>query len=96
VGRDDERGEPTPHGLPPTASVVRNVVFLTASGEGQMARGELLDISGRKVLDLHPGMNDVSRLSPGVYFVRERSAVGGERAAVSGERSAVRKVLVVR
>jgi hypothetical protein len=35
----------------------------------------LLDLSGRKVLDLMPGANDVSRLSPGVYFVRERSAV---------------------
>jgi hypothetical protein len=23
---------------------------------------------GRKVLDLHPGANNVSRLAPGVYF----------------------------
>jgi hypothetical protein len=29
----------------------------------------LLDISGRKVLDLRPGANDVSRLAPGVYFL---------------------------
>jgi hypothetical protein len=37
----------------------------------------LLDISGRDVLDLHPGANDVSRLAPGVYFVR--SADSGQR-----------------
>jgi len=30
----------------------------------------LLDISGRKVLDLKPGANDVRQLAPGVYFVR--------------------------
>jgi hypothetical protein len=35
-------------------------------------RGELLDISGRKVLDLRPGENDVSRLAPGVYFVVQK------------------------
>jgi hypothetical protein len=29
----------------------------------------LLDISGRKVLDLHAGPNDVSRLTSGVYFL---------------------------
>jgi len=52
---------------------------------------ELLDISGRKVLDLQPGPNDVSRLAPGVYFVRERSAAGGRPSAVS-----VRKVVVTR
>jgi len=40
----------------------------------------LLDISGRKVLDLHPGANDVSGLCPGVYFVR---AVSRELSAVS-------------
>jgi hypothetical protein len=36
------------------------------------ARGELLDINGRRVLDLKPGANNVSRLPPGVYFVREQ------------------------
>jgi YVTN family beta-propeller protein len=29
----------------------------------------LLDISGRRVMDLAPGENDVSRIAPGVYFV---------------------------
>jgi hypothetical protein len=39
----------------------------------------LLDISGRKVLDLHPGANDVSRLVLGICCVR--SADGGRRSA---------------
>jgi hypothetical protein len=38
----------------------------------------LLDISGRKVADLHPGANDVSGLSAGVYFVQ-----GGQSGAAS-------------
>jgi len=70
-------------------TIVRGVLSLPANGEGRMANGELLDISGRKVLDLHPGANDVSGLAPGIFFVRESSAVGGERSAVS-----IRKVVV--
>ena len=45
------------------------------------ASGVLLDITGRKVLDLKPGLNDVSRLTPGVYYVAERSAVSDRRQA---------------
>jgi hypothetical protein len=57
----------------------------TASNPKQSA--ELTDISGRKVMDLRQGPNDVSGLAPGVYFVR---------SADSGERPAVRKVVVQR
>jgi hypothetical protein len=64
------------------ATIVRGGLFLAASGEKQEARGELLDVSGCRVLNLKPGANDVSRLSSGVYFVHERSAVGGERSTV--------------
>jgi len=53
-----------------SATIVRGVLLLRADGEGRMAKGELLDISGRKVLDLKAGTNDVSGLAPGVYFVR--------------------------
>ena len=31
----------------------------------------LLDISGRKVADMHPGANDIRHLAPGVYFLRQ-------------------------
>jgi hypothetical protein len=43
-------------------------------------RAELLDAAGRKVIQLHAGVNDVSRLAPGVYFVR---AVSRELSAAS-------------
>ncbi len=49
--------------------------------------GDLLDIAGRRVLSLRPGMNDFTRVAPGVYFLRP---------ADGGKRSAVRKVVVQR
>jgi hypothetical protein len=84
VGQSEEPREPTANGLRPTASVIGNVLFLPANGEGRTEKGELLDITGRKALDLRPGANDVSRLSPGVYFVR------------SVQTKVVRKVLLAR
>jgi DNA-binding beta-propeller fold protein YncE len=58
------------------ATVVRGVLFLNGDcpRTGTVPKAALLDVSGRKVLDLHPGANDVGRLSPGVYFVREAHA----------------------
>ena len=47
----------------------------------------LLNAAGRKVAGLHPGMNDVSGLAPGVYFV----TVDGSRSTVH-----VRKVVIAR
>jgi hypothetical protein len=92
VGQAEERQRPAANSQQLTASVVRNVLFLPANGEGRIAKGELLDISGRRMLDLRPGANNVGGLSPGVYFVRsEPSAVGGQRSAVS-----VRKVVIQR
>jgi len=40
-------------------------------------KAALLDISGRKVAELRPGTNDLSRIAPSVYFVRSpaRSAI---------------------
>jgi len=49
----------------------------------RVPRPVLLDASGRTVMQLRPGSNDVSRLAPGVYFVRS-------------EPSAVAKVVVTR
>ena len=42
-----------------------------------MEAADLLDITGRKVAQLEPGINDLSRIAPSVYFVRSpaRSAV---------------------
>jgi hypothetical protein len=68
------------------ATVVRGVLFLTARASSSASC--LLDVSGRKVLDLHPGANDVRGLSPGVYFVREAQA--------QTQTQAVHKVVVTR
>lgn len=41
----------------------------------------LFDPSGRRVAVLKPGPNDISRLAPGVYFVREEKAGSGKQSA---------------
>jgi len=83
---NDERG--TMNAGP---TIVRGVpLFSGAKGEGREANGVLLDALGRKVLDLRLGPNDVSRLAPGVYFVREAQAQAQAQA------KAVRKVVVTR
>jgi hypothetical protein len=57
------------------ATIVRSVLFLGVdSRQNTVHRAVLLDISGRKVLALHPGTNDVRALAPGVYFVRQAPA----------------------
>jgi hypothetical protein len=73
--------------MSPGPSIVRGVLFMTgARDEGQGTRDELLDISGRKVLNLRPGANDVSHLAPGIYFMRE----------VQAQAQAVRKIVIQR
>ena len=81
---NDERG--TMNAVP---TVVRGVLWLPeARGEKRESRSDLIDISGRKAMALQSGPNGVSRLAPGVYFVR---AVSGKPSAVS-----CRKVVVQR
>jgi len=79
----------------PRATVIRGVLFLAGfgtrselPGNSVMSRAVLLDVSGRKVLDLHTGANDVRRLSPGVYFVRGAQA--------QAQAQTIRKVAVTR
>ena len=67
------------------ATIVRGVLRLS-SDECRLSIGGLLDMTGRKVLDLKPGPNDVGGLAPGVYFVRETRA----------QAQAVRKVVIAR
>ena len=72
VGQSEEPGGPTANGLRPTASVVRNILLLPVSPS--TTHTSLFDMTGRRVMSLRPGPNDVSGLAPGVYFVREAQA----------------------
>ncbi len=69
-------------------TIVRGVLRMGDRGQKTGDRVELLDVSGRKVLGLKPGANDVRALSPGVYFVRE--------AQSQAHAQTVRKVVVQR
>jgi len=57
-------------------------VLQVGSRQQAVGRTELLDVSGRRVMKLKPGPNDVSWLSPGVYFVRGPSAASRQPLAV--------------
>ena len=58
----------------PVATFVRGVLGAVDRRQNTGYGADLLDISGRKVLDLKPGANDVRALAPGVYFVRAAQA----------------------
>ena len=68
-------------------TVVRGVLWLAqATGDKRQVTSRLLDISGRKALDLKPGLNDVSRLAPGVYFLHTQA----------DQRAGTNRVVIVR
>ena len=73
--------EPVRAGLAP--SIVRGVLLLEGDcpRTGTVPKTVLLDISGRKVMNLGLGANDVSRVAPGIYFVREAQAQAQAQAA---------------
>ena len=70
------------------ATVVSGAIWLAPTTSPKPHAASLLDISGRNVLDLKPGANDVRALPPGVYFVREPQA--------QAQTQALRKVVVTR
>jgi hypothetical protein len=77
TGAEEMGRQPTAGGSRPAAAVVRGGLHMPLTAGRLPFTAGLLDISGRKVLNLHPGANDVSRLGPGVYFVREETPHGG-------------------
>jgi hypothetical protein len=83
----EERSTSDPSGVARHVSVVHGVLHLPRDmtelpgNSGRVPRPTLLDISGRRVLDLRPGPNDIGRLAPGVYFVDEPGAGGHRRPA---------------
>jgi hypothetical protein len=79
-----------PIGITPSATIARNVLLLPEAASGQPQAASLMDAGGRQVLDLKPGPNHISRLAPGVYFVR------GELQAPGHGPQRIRKVIVTR
>ncbi len=71
-------------------SVARGVLYVQPKNYGLHMTACLLDVSGRKVMELRPGENDVRALSPGVYFLREVDAQAQAQA------QAFQKVVVAR
>ena len=71
------------------ATIVRGVLFLEGDcpRTGIVPKTALLDATGRKVIELRLGENDVSCLAPGVYFVQ--SAIGNRNSSIG-------KVIVAR
>lgn len=71
-------------------TICRGVLLLPEAASHNPQATSLFDMSGRKVLDLHLGPNDVRALAPGVYFVG-----AGRRVADAGQ-GRVRKVVIAR
>ena len=82
------------------ATIVNGVLFLPEAAGHKPQATSLLDISGRKMLDLAPGANDVRALAPGVYFVvapsPSSSSPEGDRVGVRRRSASVAKVVVTR
>lgn len=65
-------------------TIIRKVLFLPEVFAVRSYTGILLlDISGRKVMELQPGVNDVRHLAPGVYFIHWTSGVVNGKTPVS-------------
>jgi hypothetical protein len=90
-GGIEESFKPQAASPKPAATVVRGVLLLPEHTSSSPSTSCLLDIRGRKIIDLYPGANDVRALAPGVYFVRQ---TGSRGQGVEGP--GVRKVVVTR
>ncbi|GEM_PF-1154289 len=64
-------------------TIVRGVLSLPKGASSSPSASCLMDISGRRAVDLRPGANDVSRLSPGVYFVRLEPPAANRRPSAA-------------
>jgi DNA-binding beta-propeller fold protein YncE len=72
-------------------TVVRGVLFLSLDRRpGTGDRSVLMDVSGRKLMDLRAGANDVSALAPGVYYLRGQGSRG------PGSQTTLRKILIAK
>ena len=84
----EESYKPQATSSEPLPTIVRRMLFLPEAASPKPQAASLLDISGRKVMNLRAGANDVRALAPGVYFVREALAPAQART--------IRKVVITR
>ena len=79
--------------IPPAGpTVVRGVLWLApASSPKLQAPCSLIDISGRKVMELRPGANDVRHLVPGVYFIRKHGSANERLAPAAAHKVVVQR-----
>jgi hypothetical protein len=83
VGIDTDVRRPSPD-KQRHATIVRSALCLVRTESAV-----LLDISGRKVMELQPGENDIRHVATGVYFLRDEGPRGP-----GSQGSSVRKVVV--
>ena len=63
-------------------TIIRGVLFLPEAASLRPQASSLLDISGRQVMGLRPGANDVGQLAPGVHFVLQQPTAGSPTRVV--------------
>ena len=61
-------------------TIVRGMLRFQPAPGSTLPMAALHDVTGRRVMDLHTGNNDVRRLTPGVYFIRTETT--GSRVVV--------------
>jgi len=64
-------------------TIVRNVLNLPSAICNLQSEIALFDMTGRAVMALRPGANDVRHLARGVYFIREASAQAIHKVVVA-------------
>ncbi|UCG42827.1 MAG: hypothetical protein JSU73_13365 [candidate division WOR-3 bacterium] len=75
----------------PRPTIVRGLLMYQPTANSSQLTAGLVDITGRRVMELQPGVNDIRHVAPGVYFVREEEP----RGQGVGD-SSVRKVILTR
>jgi hypothetical protein len=63
-------------------TVVNGVLRLPATIGSRASPASLLSITGRQVMKLQPGANDVRTLAPGIYFIRSAAIAEGKTVKV--------------
>ncbi|UCG43978.1 MAG: hypothetical protein JSU73_05035 [candidate division WOR-3 bacterium] len=92
VGIGEERTKFKVQRTNPT--IVRGVLRLQPAADCSQPTAELVDVTGRRIMELEPGENDVRHVAPGIYFITPHPCPlpQGERE----KRAVVRRIVVQR